>query len=254
STSPVVMGWGMRCPGHRFSLGKEATAECRGSPTGKCSWFPMVALKSSSALAPQTQTPQTKTRGTSMPKANELKRGDVVELNGQLLLIKEIEVNNPSARGAATLYKMRFTNVKTKLKAEERFKGDEILNTVELTRHPVTFSYIDGDDYIFMDTEDFSQYSFKQDDLEDELLFITEAIQGLQVLKVNDDVIGLELPQSIELEIIEAAPAMKGASASARTKPAKFVTGLVIQVPEYLETGERVRIHTQERRFMGRAD
>ncbi len=189
-----------------------------------------------------------------MPKANELKRGDVVEHNGQLLLIKDIEVNNPSARGAATLYKMRFTNIKTKLKAEERFKGDEILNTVELTRHPVTFSYIDGDDYIFMDAEDFSQYSFKQDDLEDELLFITEAIQGLQVLKVNDDVIGLELPQSIELEIIEAAPAMKGASASARTKPAKFVTGLVIQVPEYLEAGERVRIHTQERRFMGRAD
>src|SRR5690606_4681294 len=125
-----------------------AAADCRGAPTGKCSWFPMVALKSSSAPAPQIQTVQTRTRGSSMPKANELKRGDVVELNGLLLLIKEIEVNNPSARGAATLYKMRFTNVKTKLKADERFKGDEILNTVELTRHPVTFSYIDGDDYI----------------------------------------------------------------------------------------------------------
>ena len=174
-----------------------------------------------------------------MPKANELKRGDVVELNGQLLLIKDIEVNNPSARGAATLYKVRFTNVKTKLKAEERFKGDDIVNTVELTRHPVSFSYTDGDDYIFMDSEDFSQYAFKQDELEDELLFITEEIQGLQVLKVDDQVIGLELPQAVELEITETAPALKGASASARTKPAHFVTGLIGQ--RELRKGRLVR-------------
>lgn len=189
-----------------------------------------------------------------MPRANELKRGDVVELNGQLLLIKDIEVNNPSARGASTLYKVRFTNIKTRLKHEERFKGDDIVNTVEMTRHPVTFSYVDGNDYIFMDTEDFTQYSFPKDDLEDELLFITEDIQGLQILKVGDELIGLELPQAVELEIQETAPAMKAASASARTKPAKFITGLVIQVPEYLEVGEKVRIHTQEKRFMGRAD
>ena len=189
-----------------------------------------------------------------MPRANELKRGEVVELNGQLLLIRDIDVSSPSARGASTLYRIRFTNVKTGLKHEERFKGDDIVSTVEMTRHSVTFSYVDGDDYIFMDTEDFSQYSFSKDALEEELQFITEEIQGLQVLKVGDEVIGLELPQAVELEIQETAPALKAASASARTKPAKFATGLVIQVPEYLEAGEKVRIHTEERRFMGRAD
>ncbi|SRR5690554_505413 len=189
-----------------------------------------------------------------MPRANELKRGEVVELNGQLLLIKDIEVSSPSARGASTLYKVRFTNVRTGLKHEERFKGDELVTTVDMTRHPVTFSYVDGDDYIFMDAEDFSQYSFSKDALEEELQFITEEIQGLQVLKVGDELIGLELPQSVDMVIQETAPAMKAASASARTKPAKFITGLVIQVPEYLEAGEKVRIHTEERRFMGRAD
>lgn len=189
-----------------------------------------------------------------MPRANELKRGDVVELNGQLLLIRDIEVNNPSARGAATLYKIRFTNVKTQLKHEERFKGDDLVSTVELSRHPVSFSYTDGDEYVFMDNEDYTQYSFKKDELEDDLLFITEDMPGLQVLKVNDEVIGLELPQAVDMVIQETAPAMKAASASARTKPATFATGLVIQVPEYLEPGEKVRIHIQERRFMGRAD
>ena len=66
--------------------------------------------------------------------------------------------------------------------------------------------------------------------------------------------VALELPQVVEMEVVETPPAMKAASASARTKPATFSTGLVIQVPEYLEAGQRVRIHTAERRFMGRAE
>ncbi len=189
-----------------------------------------------------------------MPKATDIKRGDVVELNGELLRVRDIEVHSPSARGAATLYKMRFSNVRTGLKQEERFKGDDLLTTVELQRRPVTFSYEDGDDMVFMDSEDFTQFTFKRNEIEDELGFITESVDGLSVLLAGEDIIGLELPQSVELPIVETAPAMKGASASARTKPATFSTGLVIQVPEYLEAGERVRIHTGERRFMGRAD
>lgn len=189
-----------------------------------------------------------------MPKATDIKRGDVVELKGQLLRVREVEVHSPSARGAATLYKMRFSNVRTGLKQEERFKGDELLTIVELQRRPVTFSYADGDDCVFMDSEDFSQFVFKRDEIADELEFITEGVEGLSVLLTGDQIIGLELPPSVDLEIVETAPAMKGASASARSKPASFVTGLVVQVPEYLEAGERVRIHTGERRFISRAD
>lgn len=189
-----------------------------------------------------------------MPKAPELKRGDVVLLDGQLLLIRDIEVHSPSARGAATLYKVRFSNVRTGLKQEERFKGDDVLTTVEMTRRPVTLSYVDGDEYVFMDAEDFTQYSLKREDIEDELLFLTDEIQGLSLRKVEDEIIGLELPPSVDMVIVETAPAMKAASASARSKPASFATGLVIQVPEYLEAGERVKVHTAERRFMGRSD
>lgn len=190
-----------------------------------------------------------------MAKANEVKRGDAISYNGKLLLVKDIEVQSPSARGASTLYKMRFSDVKTGLKVEERFKGDDILDTIELSRRPVTFSYIDGDEYVFMDDEDFTPYSFKQDQIEDELLFIPEGgIPGIQVLTVDGQIIALELPQTVELQIIETNPGIKGASASARTKPAKLTTGLTVQVPEYINNGEKIKIHVVECRFMSRAD
>lgn len=109
-----------------------------------------------------------------MARANEIKRGMAVNLNGKLLLVKDIDVQSPSARGASTLYKMRFSDVRTGLKVEERFKGDEILDTITLTRRSVNFSYIDGDEYVFMDDEDFTPYNFKKEQIEEELLFIPE--------------------------------------------------------------------------------
>lgn len=91
-----------------------------------------------------------------MARANEIKRGMAINYNGKLLLVKDIDIQSPSARGASTLYKMRFADVRTGLKVEERFKGDDILDTITLTRRSVTFSYVDGDEYIFMDNKDYT--------------------------------------------------------------------------------------------------
>lgn len=119
----------------------------------------------------------------------------------------------------------------------------------------MTFSYVDGDEYIFMDDEDYTPYIFKKDQIEDELLFIPEGgIPGMQVLTMDSAVLAPEPPQTIDLDIVDTTPGIKGASASARTKPATLKTGLVIQVPEYLSGGERICIHVAERRYMGRAD
>ena len=188
-----------------------------------------------------------------MTRASDLKKSDVIEHNGSLFVIRQIEVNSPSARGAATLYRVRAAAVGGGPKFEERYKGDEDVPTVELLRRPVHFSYVDGDDHVFMDDEDFSQYPLKAEDIRDELPFITEGCNGLLALKVGDSVIGLELPASVVLEVTETAPAMKAASASARTKPATLNTGLVVQVPEYIVEGEKVRVNTAERKFMSRA-
>ncbi|MCL9783403.1 elongation factor P-like protein YeiP [Vibrio sp. S4M6] len=188
-----------------------------------------------------------------MPKASEIKKGFAVELNGKILMVKDIEVTKPSARGASTIYRFRFTDLATGGKVDERFKSDDMLDTVDMHKRKVTFSYIDGDEYIFMDNEDYSQYTFKQDEISDELLFISEDTQGLQVVLVNDKAAALELPASVELVIEETDPSIKGASASARTKPARFATGLTVQVPEYIATGDRVVINTSERKYMNRA-
>ncbi len=190
-----------------------------------------------------------------MARANEIKRGMVVNYNSKLLIVKDVEIQSPSARGASTLYKMRFSDVRTGLKVEERFKGDDILETIVLSRRPVTFSYIDGDEYVFMDDEDYTPYHFKKEQIADELLFIPEGgIPGIQVLTAEGQILALELPQTVDMEIIDTAPGIKGASASARNKPATMSTGLIIQVPEYLSNGERIRIHIAERRYMSRAD
>jgi elongation factor P len=191
----------------------------------------------------------------AMPRANEIKKGMVLNYNSKLLIVKDIDVQSPSARGAATLYKMRFADVRTGLKVEERFKGDDIVDTVTLTRRFVDFSYIDGNEYVFMDKEDYTPYIFTKDQIEDELQFIPEGgMPDMQVLTWDGQLLALELPQTVDLEIVETSPGIKGASASARNKPATLTTGLVVQVPEYLSAGEKIRIHIEEKRYMGRAD
>ncbi len=190
-----------------------------------------------------------------MARANEIKKGMVLNYNGKLLIVKDIDIQAPSARGAATLYKMRFSDVRTGQKVEERFKGDDIVDTITLTRRFVDFSYIDGNEYVFMDKEDYTPYIFTKDQIEEELQFMPEGgMPDMQVLTWDGQLLALELPQTVDLEIVETAPGIKGASASSRTKPATLSTGLVIQVPEYMVSGEKIRIHIAEKRSMGRAD
>lgn len=106
-----------------------------------------------------------------------------------------------------------------------------------------------------MDNEDFTPYSFNKTDIEEEhLFFTTSGTPGLQVLVMNNQAIALELPQTVDMVIVETAPSLKGASANARTKPAMMATGLIMQVPEYLSIGEKIRIHIAERHYMGRYD
>ncbi|MFT6051459.1 MAG: elongation factor P [Halioglobus sp.] len=188
-----------------------------------------------------------------MPKASDLKRGSVVEIKGNAYIVKHIDMKAPSSRGANTLYKIRFNDVRSKQKLDETFKGDDILGEVDLERRKVQFSYIDDLFYVFMDEEDYSQYHLSKDILEEELPYITEGLEGLMGLRVNGEFVAVELPQSVIMEITECAPGIKGASASARTKPATFATGLTVQVPEYLDVGERVKVNTQEARYMSRA-
>lgn len=188
-----------------------------------------------------------------MPKASEIKKGFAIESNGKTLLVKDIEVTTPGGRGSAKIYKMRCTDLTTGARVDERYKSDDVVETVEMNKRAVVYSYADGDEHIFMDNEDYSQYTFKHNEVEDDMLFINEDTQGIHIILVDGSAVGLELPSSVELVIEETDPSIKGASASARTKPARFASGLVVQVPEYIATGDRVVINTAERKYMSRA-
>lgn len=188
-----------------------------------------------------------------MAKASELKKGMVVEVNGVPHIVKDIEVRNPSSRGATTLYKVRFNNLKTGQKLDESLKGDDILKEADFVRAKAQFSYKDGDNYVFMNVEDYSQYTLSADELEGQIGYLTDGLEGIVALLVDDEAIAIELPSSVVMEILETAPAMKGSSVTGRTKTARLTTGIEIQVPEYLETGELVKVNTETGKFMSRA-
>lgn len=188
-----------------------------------------------------------------MPRASEVKRGDVVDINDVAYIVKEVEVRNPSARGAQTLYKFRFNNAQTRQKHEQTFTGDDMLKEANFAKRPVQYLYQDADGYVFMDKEDYAQYTLDGDTIEDQLPFLTDELDGIVGLMVNDALVGIELPQVVVLEVVDTVPALKGASATARTKPAKLSTGAEVQVPEYVENGTMVRVNTQTGKFMSRA-
>jgi len=190
---------------------------------------------------------------SSVAKASDLKKGMVVEINGVPHVVKQVEVRSPSSRGASTLYKVRFNNLKTGQKLDESLKGDDFFKDADCVRAKVQFSYIDGDNYIFMDMEDYTQYSISGDELEEQRGYLTEGLEGIVALLIDDNVLGIELPGSVVLAIVETAPGIKGATATGRTKPARLSTGLEVQVPEYLETDELIKVNTVTGKFMSRA-
>ena len=186
-------------------------------------------------------------------KASDLKTGAVVNIDGAIYVAKEVTVKTPSSRGANTLYKVSFRNVVTKQKLDHSYRGDDTVQEVEFSRRPVQLIFRDSDSCTFMDNESYDQHSLPNALIEEELPYLLDGMEGIQLLISGDAALGIELPGTVEMEIVECAPAMKGSSATARSKPATLSSGLVIQVPEYLAQGEHIRINTQTGKFTSRA-
>jgi len=188
-----------------------------------------------------------------MPKASDVKKNTAIEFNNSVYIVKDIERSVPQGRAGGSLYRMRMYDVVTGAKTDETFKDSDMLNLADLIRRNVMFSYVDGDQLVFMDNEDYTPYNLNKEAIAEEALFIDENTQALQVVIVDGSPVGIELPASVDLEIVETDPSIKGASASARTKPATLSTGLIVQVPEHISTGDKIRVNTAEKKFMGRA-
>lgn len=186
-------------------------------------------------------------------KASELKKGQVLDIDGRNILVRDLDVQSPSSRSGSTLYKVRGVDLVSRQKYENRFKGDENINTVEFGRRGVQYLFQDSDGCTFMDRETFEQYTLDNELLTEELRYLSEDLEGISAMIADGALLGIVLPATVALEIVETAPGMKAASASSRTKPATLSTGLVVQVPEYLTTGEVIKVNTATGEYVSRA-
>jgi elongation factor P len=185
--------------------------------------------------------------------AKDIKRGHILNYNGAPCMIETINVQSPSARGAATFYKYRARNLITKQKVDITLRGGEMLAEADFQRHPLKFMYSDPSEAHFLDQTSYEQYSLPRGDLSEELQYLTEDLEGIQALIYNDQCVGIQLPLTVELKVVQCDPGIKGASATSRTKPATLETGLVVQVPEYLVSGETIKVDTRTGGYLSRA-
>ena len=185
--------------------------------------------------------------------AKEMKSGVVVVDKDVPIIIESVTVQSPSARGAATLYKFRARNLITKQKVDLTLKGTDNLPEADFRKRVVKLMYKDQEALHLMDDEDYNQYSISLEDAAEQVPYMTESLEGTYALIYQDECVGLQLPTTVELTIAQCDPAIRGNSATARTKSALLETGLSVHVPEYIKEGEKIKVDTRTGDFISRA-
>ena len=187
-------------------------------------------------------------------KAFDIKKGNVVEHNGGVYQIRDIERSSPQGRGGNVRFRFIMYSVPGGNKLDASFDADDNLSEVELLRRQATYSYKDGDAFVFLDDEDYTPYTLDADVIGDAAGYIVDDLSGCQVQIIDDLPVGVQLPTSVVIEVIETPPELKGGTATKRPKPAKLSTGIEIMVPEYIGNGEKVWVNTTTGEFGGRAE
>jgi elongation factor P len=181
---------------------------------------------------------------------NQFKNGMHVEVDGQVWRIVEFQHVKPGKGGAF---------VRTKLKAldsgavvDRTFRAGEKFPRVHTETKNVQYLYDSGDDVVFMDESSYDQIHFRRNDVAAELDFLQPS-SSVQLLTVDGRPAGIQLPTSVELRVVETEPGVRGDTISNVTKPATLETGAVVQVPLFVNVGDRVKVDTRERRYISRA-
>jgi elongation factor P len=185
-------------------------------------------------------------------KASDVKKGNVVEHDGTVYQVRDIQRSAPTARGGNVTFRFTLYSIPEGRKFDLSLRADDDLKEMELVRRAANFSYRDGDAFVFMDAEDYTPYALDPNVVGDSTAYIVDGVEGYYVQLIDDVPVALQVPTSVALTVVDTAPELKGASATKRTKPAKLDTGIEIQVPEYIKTGERVWINTVTGEFAGR--
>ncbi|MGH8172678.1 MAG: elongation factor P-like protein EfpL [Rhodanobacteraceae bacterium] len=186
-------------------------------------------------------------------KAFEIKRGNVVEHDGKVYQVRDIERSSAQGRSGNVTFRFIMYSVPGAQKLDLSLRSEDELRETELTRRAVNFSYKDGEAFVFMDSEDFTQYTLDASVVGDGSSYVADGIEGCYIQLIDDAPVALQLPPTVTLEVVETAPELRGATATKRPKPARLNTGIEIQVPEYITTGEKILVNTTTGEFSGRA-
>jgi elongation factor P len=187
-----------------------------------------------------------------MITTSDLKRGQRLELDGQPYSVIESQFHSPTARGANTLVRVRMRNMLTGQLMDRTFKSGEKFQQPDIQFRPATFLYSDGEQYHFMDGTSFEQFSLPSERLAEDAGYLIDNLEVRAVL-YNERVAAVELPHTVEIQIAECEPGIRGDTVSSATKPARLVSGAVVQVPLFIEPGEVIVVDTREGRYVRRA-
>ena len=179
----------------------------------------------------------------------QFKNGMHIELDGHVFKIVEFQHVKPGKGGA--FVRTRLKNVESGAVVDKTFRAGEKMPRVHTETRSVQYLYDGGDEVVFMDEESFEQISLPRREVEGELDFLQPS-SSVMLLTLDGRPGGIELPTSVELDVVETEPGVKGDTVSNVTKPATLETGAVVQVPLFVNVGDRIKVDTRERRYISR--
>jgi elongation factor P len=174
----------------------------------------------------------------------------IIKHNNDLHSVFSVEHRTPGNLRAFIQAKLR--NLRTGAMFEHRFRSPDPIERINVDEEQMEFLYADGGDYYFMNTTNYEQLHLNRDILGDAVDYLTANLQ-IKIEFFDGKPVGVELPQTVDLKVIETEPGLKSATASSVTKPAKTETGLVVQVPPFINEGEKIRVDTAEGTYLSRA-
>ena len=183
-------------------------------------------------------------------QATRLKKGMLVKLGNDLFRVLDLQHFTPGNKRGFIQAKMR--NIRTQSLSDQKFRSEEDVERAVLDEREMQYLYKDGQSFHFMDTTSFEQLHIASEVLGDSVNYIKpDAL--IKVEFYGDEPVGIELPVTVDLRVEDTVPGIKGATASAQVKPARLETGLVVQVPPFVNTGDMVRVSTDTGEYLSRA-
>ena len=183
-------------------------------------------------------------------QATRMKKGMLIKIGQDLFRVLELQHVTPgNLRG---FVRVKFRNIRSGTLSDQKLRSEDSVERATLDEREMQYLYQDGDDYYFMDTSSYEQIHISSEALGESVNYL-KAEMTIQVEFYGSEPVGIELPVTVDLKVTDTAPGIKGATASAQVKPATLETGLVVQVPPFVNPGDSVRVSTETGEYLSRA-